>query len=131
MVGTAAGRVAQKWNFSGGPGALPETVLCAASRSVIEVPGQGLSVLGISHRSPWFREVVDEAELHIRELLDVPPEYRVLFLQGGGTLQFSMVPMALLRGAGRPADYVHTGYWSGKAIPEARREGRAHVAWSG
>ena len=98
---------------------------------MIEVPGQGLSVLGISHRSAWFRDIVDEAELHIRELLDVPPEYRVLFLQGGGTLQFSMVPMTLLRGAGRPADYVHTGYWSGKAIPEARREGRAHVAWSG
>jgi phosphoserine aminotransferase len=131
MVGTATAKVAQKWNFSGGPGALPETVLCAASRSVIEVPGQGLSVLGISHRSAWFRDVVDEAERHIRELLDIPPDYRVLFLQGGGTLQFSMVAMTLLRGAGRPADYVHTGYWSGKAIPEARREGRTHVAWSG
>ncbi len=131
MVGAAAARVARKWNFSGGPGALPDTVLCDASRSVIEAPGQGLSVLGISHRSGWFRDVVDEAERNIRELLDVPPNYRVLFLQGGGTLQFSMVPMTLLRGAGRPADYVHTGYWSGKAIPEARREGRTHVAWSG
>ncbi len=131
MVGAATARVARKFNFSGGPGALPESVLREASRAVIEVPGQGLSVLGISHRSPWFRDVVDEAERNIRELLDVPNDYRVLFLQGGGTLQFSMVPMTLLRGSRRPADYVHSGYWSGKAIPEARREGSVHVAWSG
>ena len=101
------------FNFSGGPGALPESVLEETQRAIRQVPGQELSVLGMSHRSRWFRNVVDEAEANIRELLRVPANYRVLFLQGGGTLQFSMVPMSFLRGTGRVADYLHTGYWSG------------------
>jgi phosphoserine aminotransferase len=78
------------FNFSGGPGALPESVLEETQRAIRQVPGQELSVLGMSHRSDWFRNVVDEAEANIRELLQVPADYRVLFLQGGGTLQFSM-----------------------------------------
>lgn len=120
-----------KHNFSAGPGALPETVLKAAQSALDEVPGTGLSLLGLSHRSNWFREVVAEAEEHIRHLLALPPDYHVLFLQGGGTQQFSQIPMTLLRGASAPAEYLHTGYWSGKAIPEARREGLVNVLWSG
>ncbi len=122
---------ANRFNFSGGPGALPESVLEQTERAIRQVPGQALSVLGMSHRSRWFREVVEEAESNIRELLRVPTDYHVLFLQGGGTLQFSMVPMSFLRGTGLVAEYLHTGYWSGKAIAEARREGQVRVLWSG
>ena len=118
-------------NFSGGPGALPEAVLEQVQRSIVEVPEVGLSILGISHRSDWFAAVVAELEANIRTLLGLSADYHVLFLQGGATQQFSMVPMSLLRGAACPADYVHSGYWSGKAIPEARREGPVRVIWSG
>lgn len=118
-------------NFSGGPGALPESVLQQVQQAILEVPGVGLSVLGISHRSDWFAAVVAEVEGNIRTLLGLPADYHVLLLQGGATQQFSMVPMTLLRGKTQPADYLHTGYWSGKALPEARREGPVRVAWSG
>lgn len=118
-------------NFSGGPGALPESVLLKIQESMVAVPGVGLSILGISHRSDWFAAVVSELEANIRTLLGLPGEYHVLFLQGGATQQFSMVPMTLLRGKTSPADYLHTGYWSGKALPEARREGPVRVVWSG
>lgn len=118
-------------NFSGGPGALPEGVLRQVQEAVIAVPGGGLSILGISHRSDWFAAVIAELEANIRALLGLPADYHVLFLQGGATQQFSMVPMTLLRGKTRPADYLHTGYWSGKALPEARREGPLRVVWSG
>lgn len=118
-------------NFSAGPGALPESVLLEAQRAVAEIPEVGLSVLGISHRSRWFRAVVDEAEEHLRVLLGIPATYHVLFLQGGSTQQFSQIPMTLLRGAVHPAEYIHSGYWSGKSIPEARREGLVRVLWSG
>lgn len=118
-------------NFSGGPGVLPESVLQQLQQAIIEVPGTGLSVLGISHRSDWFAAVVGELEANIRALLGVPESYHVLFLQGGATQQFSMLPMALLRGSAQPADYLHTGYWSGKSIPPAQREGLVRVAWSG
>lgn len=118
-------------NFSGGPGALPESVLLQIQESIIEVPGTGLSVLGISHRSDWFTEVVAELEGNIRKLLGLPGGYHVLFLQGGATQQFSMVPMALLRGKTAPAEYLHSGYWSGKALAEAQREGPVRTIWSG
>lgn len=118
-------------NFSGGPGVLPESVLQQLQQAIIEVPGTGLSVLGISHRSDWFAAVVSELEANIRALLGLPENYHVLFLQGGATQQFSMLPMALLRGCAQPADYLHTGYWSGKSIPPAQREGLVRVAWSG
>lgn len=118
-------------NFSGGPGALPECVLREAQEAIGAVPGVGVSVLGISHRSDWFGAVMAELEDNIRRLLDLPEDYRVLALQGGATQQFSMVPMALLRGRTQAADYLHTGYWSGKSIPEARREGPVRVAWNG
>jgi phosphoserine aminotransferase len=118
-------------NFSGGPGALPESVLAQVRDAIIEVPGVGLSILGISHRTDWFAAVVHELETNIRTLLGLSADYHVLFLQGGATQQFSMVPMTLLRGKTHPAEYLHTGYWSGKAIPEARREGPVRVLWSG
>lgn len=118
-------------NFSGGPGALPESVLQQAQQAIIEVPETGLSVLGISHRSDWFAAIVRELEESIRTLLGLPASYHVLLLQGGATQQFSMLPMALLRGRTHAADYLHTGYWSGKSFPEAQREGPVRLAWSG
>lgn len=118
-------------NFSGGPGALPESVLQEVQQAIICEPQTGLSVLGISHRSDWFAAVVAEAENNIRQLLGIGRDYHVLFLQGGATQQFTMVPMALAGRSSGAADYLHTGYWSGKAIPEAARVADIHVAWSG
>ena len=118
-------------NFSGGPGALPESVLLQIRDSMIAVPEVGLSILGISHRCDWFAAVVAEAESNIRKLLGLSEEYHVLFLQGGATQQFSMIPATWLRGKTSPADYLHTGYWSGKSLPDARREGPIRVVWSG
>jgi phosphoserine aminotransferase len=118
-------------NFSAGPGALPASVLRETQQAIAEVPGLGVSILGVTHRSKWFRDVVDEAEEHFRALLRLPADYHVLFLQGGSTLQFSQIPMTLLRGGHSPAEYLHTGYWSGKSIPEAQREGPTRVLWSG
>lgn len=118
-------------NFSGGPGVLPESVLLQAQESIMSVPEVGLSVMGISHRSDWFAGVVAEAEDNVRALLGLSADHRVLLLQGGATQQFSMVPMTLLHGKSHAAEYLHTGYWSGKALPEARREGPIRVAWSG
>ena len=100
-------------------------------QSIIEVPEIGLSILGISHRSDWFEAVVAELENNIRKLLGLDDNYHVLFLQGGTTQQFSMIPMTLLRGKTAPAEYLHTGYWSGKAITEAKREGSIRELWSG
>jgi phosphoserine aminotransferase len=85
-------------NFSGGPGALPETVLQQVQQAIAAVPEVGLSILGISHRSDWFAAVVAELEDNIRSLLGLSRDYHVLFLQGGATQQFSMIPMTLLRG---------------------------------
>jgi len=118
-------------NFSGGPGVLPETVLQQLQEAIAAVPEVGLSILGISHRSDWFAAVIAELEDNFRRLLGLPDNYQVLLLQGGATQQFSMVPMTLLRGRKAPAEYLHTGYWSGKALPEARREGPIRVVWSG
>lgn len=120
-----------KLNFSGGPGVLPESVLAEAQQAISLVPETGLSILGVSHRSDWFAEVVAEAEENIRNLLQLPDSHAVLFLQGGASLQFSMVPMLLLRGSGKTAEYLRTGYWSSKAIPEAAHEGKVRVLWDG
>ncbi|OIR12360.1 phosphoserine aminotransferase [mine drainage metagenome] len=118
-------------NFSGGPGVLPESVLQQVQESISAVPEVGLSILGISHRSDWFASVVAELKENIRLLLNLPKDYHVLFLQGGATQQFSMLPMTLLKKLGPAAEYLHTGYWSGKALPEAAREGPVRVLWSG
>jgi phosphoserine aminotransferase len=118
-------------NFSGGPGALPELVLEQAARAVRELPGTGVSILGLHHRSADFHAIVEETEGHLRALLSLPPDYRVLFLQGGGTQQFSMVPIHLLRGSRTAADYVVSGYWSQNAAAAATLEGPVRILWSG
>jgi phosphoserine aminotransferase len=118
-------------NFSGGPGALPEVVLAQVEAAIKEVPEVGLSILGISHRSDWFASIVEETENNIRTLLGFSKDFHILFLQGGATQQFSMVPMTLLRGQKHAAEYLDTGYWSSKVVTEARREGPVKVLWSG
>ena len=119
------------WNFSAGPAALPLPVIERARDELLSYPGAGASVLEISHRSPAFDAILEEAETNLRELLGVPPEHRVLFLQGGASLQFSMAPMNLLRGRGGAAAYVVTGSWGTRAVAEARREGDVEVVWDG
>ena len=99
------------YNFSPGPAVLPLKVLQEAQRDLVSIPGLGISPLEISHRSPWFDGVLDETEKNLRRLLDLPNNYRVVFMQGGSRLQFSLVPMNLLRGSGAGADYVVTGTW--------------------
>lgn len=121
---------ANQLNFSGGPGALPESVLQQLHTAMLCVPEVGLSILGISHRSKWFAQVVEELEQNIRQLMGLPDSTRVLMMQGGATQQFSMLPMNLLR-HGESADYIHSGYWSGKAIHEAEKSGNINHAWSG
>lgn len=119
------------WNFSPGPAILPPQVLEQAGERVRSLPGAGASILEVSHRSSSFRAILDEAESNLRELLEVPDEHRVLFLQGGASLQFSMAPMNLLRGSARTGAYVVTGSWGDKAVAEARKEGDVVVVWDG
>lgn len=120
-----------QYNFSGGPGALPLAVLHQAQEVIHQVPGVGLSVLGISHRSAWFREALDETEANIRSLLGVPDGYHVLFLQGGSTLQFAMLAMNFGELGCRPPAYISSGYWSRKSVAESGMADRLQVAWSG
>jgi phosphoserine aminotransferase len=115
------------YNFSAGPAVLPVPVLEEVQRDLLALPGVGMSILEISHRSSTFEAILAAAEADLRALAGIPPSYRVLFLQGGASLQFSMVPMNLLP-AGATADYVDTGSWSEKAIKEAQKVGRVHVA---
>ncbi len=118
-------------NFSGGPGALPASVLQQAQQAVAALPETGLSVLGMSHRSDWFRGVLDETERNLRALLGIPDDYHVLFAQGGSSLQFSALAMSFLRGTRRTAEYIVSGYWSAKAPPQARLEGDTRIVWDG
>jgi phosphoserine aminotransferase len=118
-------------NFSAGPGVLPVTVLEQAQAELVSLPGVGASPLEVSHRGAWFTAVIEEAEANLRSLLAIPEHHRVLFLQGGASLQFSMVASNLLRGSERRADYVVTGSWSEKALKEAQRQGDVRVAWTG
>jgi phosphoserine aminotransferase len=117
------------FNFSAGPAVLPVPVLEHAQRDLVALPGVGMSVMEISHRSKTFEDLLAGAIASLRELAGVPSNYRVLFLQGGASLQFSMVPMNLLK-AGTTADYVDTGTWAIKAIEEARRVGTVNVTGS-
>ena len=124
MATTTATRI---HNFSAGPAVLPLKVLEQVQRDLISLPGVGMSVLEISHRSAAFDEIIDGCETDLRRLANIPGNYRVLFLQGGASLQFSMVPMNLLP-AGGSADYIVTGVWSQKAVKEAKRVGGVKIA---
>ena len=117
------------YNFAAGPAVLPEPVLEQASREMLDWHGCGTSVMEMSHRGKEFIGIAAAAEADLRELLAVPVNYKVLFLQGGATLQFAAIPMNLLRGK-KSADYVNTGEWSKKAIKEARRYGGVNIAAS-
>jgi phosphoserine aminotransferase len=115
------------YNFSAGPAMLPEPVLLKAQQEMLDWQGSGMCVAEMSHRGKEFMAIAAQAEADLRELLGIPANYKVLFLQGGASLQFAMVPLNLLRGGGS-ADYLNTGSWSKKAISEARRFGTVNVA---
>src|SRR4029077_1388022 len=114
-------------NFAAGPAVLPVSVLEEIQRDLVSLPGVGMSILEISHRSKAFESILQQAEADIRTLADIPSNYKVLFLQGGASLQFSMVPMNLLS-PGLTADYIDAGSWGEKAIKEAKRVGSVSVA---
>ena len=126
MATTTVHRV---FNFAAGPAVLPLPVLEEIQRDLVALPGIGMSVLEISHRSKAFESILAQAEADLRTLGGVPSHYKVLFLQGGASLQFSMVPMNLLD-AGRTADYIDCGSWAEKAIKEAKKVGAVNVAAS-
>jgi phosphoserine aminotransferase len=117
------------FNFGAGPGVLPESVLEEAQRDLMALPGVGMSVLEISHRGKAFDEMIQGCEADIRKLASIPPNYHVLFLQGGASLQFAMVPMNLLPSGGK-ADYIVTGSWGQKALKEAKKFGAPQLAGS-
>ena len=116
------------FNFSAGPAVLPEPVLRKAQEAIWNVAGSGIGIMEHSHRGKVFDKILDEAEANCRELAGIPDDYVVLFLQGGASLQFSMVPMNLLP-AERTADYLLTGVWAQKAVKEAKiLGGKVHIA---
>src|SRR4051812_16709925 len=115
------------YNFSAGPAVLPLSVLEEIQRDLLSLPGVGMSILEISHRSAAFESILAQAEADIRALARIPANYKVLFLQGGASLQFTMAPMNLLT-AGSTADYIDSGSWADKAIKEAKRVGSVNVA---
>jgi len=119
------------YNFSPGPAVLPLPALEEAQRDLVALPGVGISILEISHRSKAFTEIIERAEANLRNLLTIPDNYRVLFLQGGAQMQFAMAPLNLLRGSGKAADYVLTGSWGQTALKEAKTQGGVRVAWDG
>jgi phosphoserine aminotransferase len=121
--------VERVYNFSAGPAVLPLSVLEQIQRDLVALPGVGMSILEISHRSTTFEEILARAEADIRALAAIPSNYKVLFLQGGASTQFSMVPMNLLT-PGATADYVDTGSWSDKAAKEAKKIGGVNIAAS-
>jgi phosphoserine aminotransferase len=118
--------VARLFNFSAGPGVLPEEVLQQAADEMLDWHGSGQSVMEMSHRGKEFISIAEQTEADLRELLAIPDNYKVLFLQGGATLQFEMVPQNLLQGQAS-ADYIHTGEWAKKAIKEAKAVGKVNV----
>ena len=117
------------FNFSAGPAVLPEEVLARAGDEMLDWRGSGMCVMEMSHRGKEFMSIAAEAEKDLRDLLAIPANYKVLFLQGGATLQFAQIPMNLLAGKGK-ADYVVTGEWSKKAVKEAQAYCDVHVAAS-
>ena len=117
------------YNFSAGPSILPESVLRRAADEMLDYQGSGQSVMEMSHRSKVYEGIINSAESLLREVMGIPDNYKVLFLQGGASSQFAMVPMNLMTGSGK-ADYVLTGQWATKAYKEGARYGEAHVVAS-
>ncbi len=115
------------FNFNAGPGMLPEDVLKQAQAEMLDWHGTGMSIMEMGHRGSHFQKVAEEAEADLRELMAIPKNYHVLFLAGGATAQFAMVPINLF-GENKKADYIDTGIWSKKAIAEAKRYGTVNVA---
>ena len=115
------------WNYSAGPAGLPAEVMKRAQAEFCDFEGCGMGIMEVSHRGPQFQPVIDRAIANIREMMDIPENYEVIFVQGGASLQFSMIAMSLLKGS---ADYADTGAWSTKAVKEAKLFGKANVICS-
>ncbi len=113
------------YNFSAGPAVLPECVLKEAAAEMLDYRGTGMSVMEMSHRSRTYQTIIDEAEADLRTLMGIPENYKVLFMQGGASQQFAMVPMNLMKN--KVADYIVTGMWAKKAWQEARMYGQANA----
>ena len=116
------------YNFSAGPAVLPEEVLKEAAAEMLDYKGTGMSVMEMSHRSKAFEEIITEAEQDLRDLMNIPDNYKVLFLQGGASQQFAMIPMNLMKN--KIADYIVTGQWAKKAAKEAEKYGKVNVVAS-
>ena len=114
------------YNFSAGPAVLPESVLEQAAAEMLDYQGTGMSVMEMSHRSKPFQNIIDTAEADLRDLMGIPENYKVLFLQGGATTQFAAIPMNLMKVEGGVADYIVSGSWSKKAFKEAKMYGTAN-----
>ncbi|MDO4519950.1 MAG: 3-phosphoserine/phosphohydroxythreonine transaminase [Eubacteriales bacterium] len=112
------------YNFSAGPAVLPEPVLKELADEMMDYNGTGMSVMEMSHRSPEFQKIIDDAEQDLRDLMNIPDNYKVLFLQGGASQQFAMIPMNLMKN--KVADYIVTGQWAKKAYQEAQKYGKAN-----
>ena len=120
--------MARVYNFSAGPAVLPEEVLMEAAAEMLDYKGTGMSVMEMSHRSKPYQKIIDEAEADLRELMNIPDNYKVLFLQGGASQQFAMIPMNLMKNG--VADYIITGQWAKKAYQEAQKYGKANAVAS-
>ena len=112
------------YNFSAGPAVLPEAVLKEVADEMMDYQGSGMSVMEMSHRSPEFQKIIDDAEKDLRDLMNIPDNYKVLFLQGGASQQFAMIPMNLMKNG--VADYIVTGQWAKKAYQEAQKYGKVN-----
>lgn len=117
--------MARVYNFSAGPAVLPEEVLMEAAQEMLDYQGTGMSVMEMSHRSKSYQKIIDEAEADLRDLMNIPDNYKVLFLQGGASQQFAMIPMNLMKN--KVADYIITGQWAKKAWQEAQKYGKANA----
>ena len=120
--------MARVFNFSAGPAVLPESVLAECAAEMMDYRGTGMSVMEMSHRSKAYQAIIDEAEADLRELMNIPDNYKVLFLQGGASQQFAMIPMNLMKNG--VADYIITGQWAKKAYQEAQMYGKANAVAS-
>ncbi len=120
--------MARVYNFSAGPAVLPEEVLLEAAAEMMDYNGTGMSVMEMSHRSKAYQQIIDEAEADLRDLMNIPDNYKVLFLQGGASQQFAMIPMNLMKNG--VADYIVTGQWAKKAYEEAKKYGKANAVAS-